>query len=181
MLAQHLEKLEGKSVSPKALDEYKRANEKPDEPFLPFEHKHVLRRRDLLDLFDTSPDLSGNDIDIQRFVRSDDPDTDVQVFWRTLPVNGPTVDEPSPDRRELCNVPVGSIRGFLKEAKSEGFYWDHIDGAWRLIRDPGREIRPGLTILLATSAGGYDWDDLAGRGKGWDESSKAVVTDLRRN
>ena len=174
----HLEFLEGKSVSPRALDEYKRANEKPDEPFLPFEHKHVLRRRDLLDLFDTSPDLSGNDIDIQRFVRSDDPDTDVQVFWRTLPVNGPTVDEPSPDRRELCNVPVGSIRGFLKEAKSEGFYWDHIDGAWRLIRDPGREIRPGLTILLATSAGGYDWDDLAGRGKGWDESSKTVVTDL---
>ena len=52
---------------------------------LPFEHKHVLRRRDLLDLFDTTPDLSGNDIDIQRFVRGDDPDTDVQVFWRDFP------------------------------------------------------------------------------------------------
>ena len=38
--------------------------------------KHVLRRADLLDLFDTSADLAGNEIDISRFVRSD-PERDV--------------------------------------------------------------------------------------------------------
>ena len=38
--------------------------------------KHVLRKADLLDLFDTSSDLGGNEIDISRFVRSD-PERDV--------------------------------------------------------------------------------------------------------
>src|SRR5262249_52987365 len=54
-----LEKLEGKDVSPKALDEFKWK----EKIFLRFEHTHVVRRRDVLGLFDTSPDLSGNDID----------------------------------------------------------------------------------------------------------------------
>jgi CRISPR-associated endonuclease/helicase Cas3 len=38
-----------------------------------------LRRKDLLDLFDTTPDLCGNDLDISRYIRDGD-DTDVQVF-----------------------------------------------------------------------------------------------------
>jgi CRISPR-associated endonuclease/helicase Cas3 len=164
----HLKKLEGQSVSPRALDDYKRANEKPDEPFLPFEHKHVLRRRDLLDLFDTSPDLSGNDIDIQRFVRSDDPDTDVQVFWRDTTADDWDV---SPQRKEICNVPIGSIKAFLKKEKKEGFVWDHLDDEWRPVRDPERDIRPGQTILLPTTVGGYS--EL-----GWDPDSKAAVPPL---
>ena len=106
-------------MSPKALDDYKRANEKPDEPFLPFQHKHVLRCRDLLDLFDTSPDLSGNDIDIQRFVRSDDPDTDVQVFWREVSDSGPAADAATPQRRELCSVPIGHAHPFMEIASGQ--------------------------------------------------------------
>src|SRR5262249_14057984 len=43
-----LEKLEGKGVSPRALDDFKRA----EGITLPFEHTHVIRRRDVLDLFD---------------------------------------------------------------------------------------------------------------------------------
>ncbi|MGQ9652115.1 MAG: type I-G CRISPR-associated helicase/endonuclease Cas3g, partial [Phycisphaerae bacterium] len=31
---------------------------------LTFQHTHVIRKRDLIDLFDTTPDLAGNDIDI---------------------------------------------------------------------------------------------------------------------
>lgn len=166
----HLERLEGQSVSPKALDDYKREHEKPDEPFLPFEHKHVLRRRDLLDLFDTTPDLSGNDIDIQRFVRSDDPDTDVQVFWRDMPDTGPAADEPSPHRLELCNVPVGQARGFLEtlaeKKRGTGFVWDHLDGKWAKL-DP-KQVRPGLVILLPSAAGGYSQ-------LGWDKDSTAAV------
>jgi CRISPR-associated endonuclease/helicase Cas3 len=164
----HLQKLDGQSVSPKALDDYKRANEKPDEPFLPFEHKHVLRRRDLLDLFDTSPDLSGNDIDIQRFVRSDDPDTDVQVFWRELPASGPTPKEPAPERRELCNVPIDDFLKMLTEKKrGSGYIWDHLDGEWVKV-DP-RQVRPGLSIMLPTTAGGYS--ELLG----WDKEVPSVV------
>jgi CRISPR-associated endonuclease/helicase Cas3 len=48
-----------------------------------FVHRYVLRRRDLEELFDTTPDLAGRDIDVSRFIRETD-DLDVQVFWRGL-------------------------------------------------------------------------------------------------
>lgn len=161
---EQLVKLEDRSVSPQALDDFKRT----ESIALPFAHKHVLRRRDLLDLFDTAPDLSGNDIDIQRFVRGDDPDVDVQVFWRDMTAKGWNAD---PQRNELCNVPVGSMKAFLKKGRVEAFVWDHLDDEWRQIRDPEREVRPGLTILLSTAAGGYS--EL-----GWDPVSKAAVHPL---
>jgi CRISPR-associated endonuclease/helicase Cas3 len=162
-----LMELNGQDVSPKALDDFKRQQAIT----LPFKHTHVLRRRDLLELFDTSPDLSGNDIDIQRFVRGDDPETDVGVFWRQLADSGGTTDQPSPQRSELCSVPATAMKAFLKKDKVEGFIWDHIDGEWRQIREPDREIHPGLTVLLPTRVGGYS--EL-----GWDSESKTAVVPL---
>lgn len=158
-----LSKLEGNNVSPKALDDFKR-----DENItLQFEHKHVLRRRDLLDLFDTTPDLSGNDIDIQRFIRSDDPETDVQLFWREF--IGLPEDRSSPARLELCNVPIGQFRKFIEAKKSpDAFIWDHLEDEWKKL-DP-RQIRPGLTILLPTTGGGYS-EEL-----GWNPASSSNVT-----
>ncbi len=47
----------------------------------PFDPPHVIRRKDFLELFDTTPDLAGNDIDVSRFIREGD-ELDVQVFWR---------------------------------------------------------------------------------------------------
>jgi len=172
---QHLNVLNGQDVSPKALDDYKKATEKekPNEPFLKFSHKHVLRRRDLLDLFDTSPDLSGNDIDVSRFVRSDDPNTDVQVFWRAIDPTGPTADQPTEHRSELCNVPVGQARDFLSkiaERKLSGFVWDHIEDEWVKL-DP-RQVRPALTILLPVTAGGYQTE------LGWTGDPKNAVDAL---
>jgi CRISPR-associated endonuclease/helicase Cas3 len=161
---EQLRKLEGESVSPKSLDDFKR-KEKIE---LPFEHLHVLRRRDLVDLFDTSPDLSGNDIDIQRFVRGDDPETDVQVFWREIAGGKPSDEEAYPDRRELCSVPVGDCKAFLEKSKHDGYVWDHLDERWRRLRDPQREVRPGMVILLPSAAGGYSE-------RGWDADSAAPV------
>jgi CRISPR-associated endonuclease/helicase Cas3 len=160
-----LEKLAGKDVSPKALDDFKR-----DEKItLPFEHTHVVRRRDLLDLFDTAPDLSGNDIDVARFIRGDDEQTDLQVFWREVGHDGPLSDEPSPHRRELCNVPISEIKAFLeKRDKRVGYTWDHLEEEWRAIRDSKREVRPGMTILLPTTTGGYST-------VGWDPDSTSTV------
>ena len=43
--------------------------------------RRVIRRKDLDDLFDTDPDLTGFDVDISPYVRDAD-DTDVRVFWR---------------------------------------------------------------------------------------------------
>ena len=161
-----LKELDGKDVSPKELDAFKTQRKIK----LPFQHKHVLRRRDLLDLFDTAPDLSGNDIDIQRFVRSDDPDTDVQVFWRDISEEGPNRDERSPLRRELCGVPVSQFRNFLEslpaKKRSAAYIWDHVDDQWRKV-DPKR-LRPGLVILLPADGGGYS--EL-----GWEPSSAKRV------
>jgi CRISPR-associated endonuclease/helicase Cas3 len=167
---QQLMQLEGKSVSPKALDEFKRSANIT----LPFEHHHILRRRDLLDLFDTTPDLSGNDIDIQRFVRGDDPETDVPVFWRDIPEDGPSKDEPAPHRRELCSVPIGQARDFLKtlaeKKRGSGYVWDHLEEQWVKL-DP-KKLCPGLEVLLPVSAGGYS-EEL-----GWNPEAMAPVISL---
>ena len=45
--------------------------------------RRVIRRKDLDDLFDTDPDLTGFDVDVSPYVR-DAADTDVHVFWRDL-------------------------------------------------------------------------------------------------
>jgi CRISPR-associated endonuclease/helicase Cas3 len=46
----------------------------------PFKPLHVLMREEFEELFDTSPDLSGADIDISRFIRESEEDRDLQVF-----------------------------------------------------------------------------------------------------
>jgi CRISPR-associated endonuclease/helicase Cas3 len=169
----YLRKLDGEGVSPKDLDDFKTA----EKIQLPFEHKHVLRRRDLLDLFDTAPDLSGNDIDIQRYVRGDDAETDVQVFWRDILDDGPNADESSARRDELCSVPVRQAREFLEilaeKKRGAGYIWDHLDEQWVKL-DP-RRLRPGLTILLPVSVGGYDWNQEARSGNGWDATTTKPV------
>jgi len=166
---EQLTELDGSDVSPRSLDEFKRKHSIT----LPFPLTQVLRRRDLIALFDTTPDLSGSDIDVARYVRGDDPETDVQVFWRSVGSDRPTEDEPSPNRRELCNVPIGAMRAFLKRGSERvGYTWDHLENEWRPIRAPERELRPGIAILLSSAAGGYS--DL-----GWDADSTAPVEPVR--
>ena len=49
----------------------------------PFAPSHLLLRREFDELFDTTPDLTGADLDISRFIRSGD-ERDLQVFWIDL-------------------------------------------------------------------------------------------------
>ena len=63
---------------------------------------HTLRRKDLLDLWDTTPDLAGNDLDVSRFIRDAD-DTDVQFYWRDFANAQPPSSFPAPQRAELCS------------------------------------------------------------------------------
>lgn len=159
----HLEGLDGQSVSPKALDDYKLRKEKesPGQPFLLFTHTHVLRRRDLLSLFDTSPDLSGNDIDIKPYVRGDDPDLDVKVFWRDAPPDTSrkwTATErrrQAARREELCNVPVGGFKDFLKADKT-AYRWDFLDNKWKLVgKKDADTVVPGQVFWVLVKRGGY--------------------------
>ncbi|NOY90988.1 MAG: CRISPR-associated endonuclease Cas3'' [Deltaproteobacteria bacterium] len=124
----------------------------------------VVRRRDLLQLFDTTPDLFGNDVDVSRFIR-DDQDTDVQVFWRSFE-GTPAAELPGPGHGELCAVSIGAARDLVekklksKRAKAKGeatkrlwaYAWDRTRGEWARVERP----HPGQVLLLHVSAGGYD-------------------------
>lgn len=130
----------------------------------PFQYKHLLRRKDLLDLFDTTPDLAGADIDISRFIRENE-DHDVQVFWRDLPKAGPDVGEPGPSRDELCSVPVGDIRNIKS---LEAWKWDLLDRKWNKVN----HFVPGFVLMLRREIGGYSKE------KGWTGESKDLPAPL---
>ncbi len=72
-----------------------------------------LRKRDLFDLFDTDPDLSGFDVDVSLYVRDTD-DTDVRLFWRPVEHAAPPEDAPAPSRDELCPAPIGGAKNLVE-------------------------------------------------------------------
>lgn len=145
---------EGLSLSPATLEDVK-VEESVDDPA-------ILRRRDLLDLFDTSPDLSGMDIDISPFIRESDERT-ISVLFRDLPAAAdPRLpDEPAPERDELVRIPRDSL------GKRLCWVVDHVDGGWtkRALRD----VPPGATVMLRCAEGGYDPET------GWDGKVKGAV------
>lgn len=130
---------------------------------LPAPWKHVLRRADILDLFDTSADLGGNEIDISRFVRSD-PERDVYVFWR----HWAGKDTPPPEKMaevddgELCPAPLWDVSPKMVWA------WNAVEGEW----SRPETIYPGMTLLLHVSEGKYTTD------YGWRPESKEGVSPL---
>lgn len=150
--------LEGCSLSPAALERIDGPQETADDPA-------VLRRRDLVDLFDTSPDLSGMDIDIAPFIREDD-ERNVTVVFRDLPADPPAripgEAEPQPQPDELVQVPRLSLRG------RTCWVIEHVDGEW--IRRPARDIAPGATVMLRSSDGGYTAE------LGWDGKAREPVS-----
>lgn len=113
----------------------------------------ILRRKDLLELFDTTPDLTGNDIDVQRWIRNG-RDADVGLFWRQVPASGPDADAKEPRREEICRVPVGMARKFLERQKDRAWVFDPAQERWRQL-DPLRDLRPGNEIMIRSDAGGY--------------------------
>jgi CRISPR-associated endonuclease/helicase Cas3 len=130
---------------------------------------HVLRRADLLELFDTTPDVFGNDIDVSRFIRQAD-DHDVQVFSRIWDGRRPDADRIGrPSRDELCPAPIGDVAKLTTEgdAQRRPWLWDHLQGEWRATEK--RDIRPGGVFLLQCKSGCYSED------AGWDARSKQEV------
>lgn len=112
----------------------------------------IIRRKDLIELFDTTPDLSGNDIDVARFIR-DRRDRTVQVAWREITDNKPLGR--SPYREELCDVPIADLKAWLKNRQA--WRLDHLSRG----RDPwtrctASDLRDGIEVVLDASDGGYD-------------------------
>ena len=125
----------------------------------------VLRQHHLDDLFDTDPDLSGGHLDVSRFVRGDGGNLDVAVIWRALDNVDPE-NTPAPHPDEICKVSLADLRELGRKLGSDNRGWllglqrsRRRSGAWRETRLNDPSIRPGDTLMLNVSAGGYD-DDL---------------------
>lgn len=138
----------------------------------PYAPSHLLLRRELDELFDTTPDLTGAQLDIGRFIRGGD-DRDVQVFWHDVPLRaegskarGAPPRTYRPRRAELCSVPFLDVRNWLcgEESKSQrkprlranmrAWVWDWIDGEWQTATRAA--ILPGRIVCVAADCGGYD-------------------------
>lgn len=122
----------------------------------------ILRRRDLLSLFDTAPDLSGSHADVSQFVRSADPETDIYILWRDWK-KGEQPPQPRGHAAEMCRVPIGAAKRFI--AQKEKWRYDYIEEEWR----PAGEVVPGAAVLLRSEYGGYTSTE------GFDASSNLPV------
>ncbi len=136
----------------------------------PYTPRHLLLRRELDELFDTTPDLTGADLDISRFIRSGD-ERDLQVFWLDVPadIKGKPRNAPSrrrrPGRDELCAVPFLRARDWLcgdetttsRKPRLRGgvraWVWDWLDGEWA-VAERGL-LTPGRVVCVAADVGGY--------------------------
>lgn len=123
----------------------------------PYEPRFVPHDKDLFDLFDTTPDLTGADVDISRFIR-DGEELDIQVFWRKLSGGDTPLKKDRPHRRELCPVPFRRFRELLPALRKAGRIWRrNYRKGWEGIdaRD-SEQVYPGQIFLLERSCGGYD-------------------------
>ncbi len=140
-----LECLDGMTVTPESLSGMAVEVRKPI--YL------IPRRRDLIELFDTLPDLSGNDIDVSRFIR-ETQDLDVEVAWVDMPEGGPREDQKPPLAAERCAVPIGVVRDRSRGlGERRAWRYDHIAESW--VRVDARDVRPGMLLLLDRKGGGY--------------------------
>ncbi len=165
-------------VSPSQLEAFEEAHPELLPRLYPFDPKHLLLRHELDELFDTSPDLSGADIDISRFIRSGD-ERDLQVFWEDIaPGENPSEDILA-TREALCAVPFLVAREWLCGKGSQllkgmrAWVWDWLEGVWR--KAESRDFFPGRTFLVARNCGGYDTST------GWDGKSTLPVEPIRRS
>jgi CRISPR-associated endonuclease/helicase Cas3 len=124
----------------------------------------VIRPDDFFELFSTEPDLAGGFTNVAQFVRDQDRNVDVRVFWREFdPAKIAQPNESAPLREELCSVPFFEFRQFVGKGHAV-WEWNFEMGKWESRR--ASEIQPGMTLLLPKSAGGYQPD------VGWTGDSK---------
>lgn len=133
----------------------------------------VLRRRDLLDLYDTSGDLSGLDIDVSRFIRDGD-NRDVFLFWREWSSDRPPLELKAPGHGELCKVSKLEARDLVAKGKLVLWQLDDLRGTkaeWRSVR--ASDLATGRTYLAHVSQGHYTSK------AGWSPNSGERVRELK--
>jgi len=168
-------------VAPLHLEAFEEAHPDLLQGLYPFDPQHLLLRHELNELFDTTPDLSGADIDVSRFIRSGE-ERDLHVFWAEVPEKKDPPPELRATREALCAVPFLKARDWLcgKESTStkyprlkkgmHAWVWDWLDGRWRSAER--RDLYPGQTVLVEAGCGGYQLD------KGWTPDSTETVSSV---
>ena len=114
------------------------------------------RAIDVHGLFSTEPDVFGGFTDVSPFVRNQDENADVTVFWRKWRAGAELrrpegLTGPAFTRDEGCTVAIGRLREFLE--KKNAWIWDDGSEAWQRVRAP--DIRPGMLVMLRCDDGGY--------------------------
>ncbi|MEX1028060.1 MAG: DEAD/DEAH box helicase [Candidatus Paceibacterota bacterium] len=127
-----------------------------------YDYIHLLTRQEFDELFDTTPDLTGADLDISRFIRSGD-ERDVYVCWTNLDWEDAEKANPpasmQPLRHGLCPVPVYRAKkwlfakGKLKD-KCRAWAWSYMDSMWQPLKEDS--CYPGQVVLVDAAFGGYD-------------------------
>lgn len=138
----------------------------------PYAPKSIVLERDVHELFDTTPDITGSCIDVSRFIR-DGEDRDLMVFWRDLTElanSGKSSlgrkEIPRPQSQELCRVPFLTAQEWLcgKSTKTNprlrlkdkirAYVWDFAAARWETV--VRGKLIPGSIICIDSSVGGYD-------------------------
>ena len=144
----------------------------------PYQPRHLLLRHEWDELFDTTPDLTGADVDISRFIRASD-ECDLQIFWMEIPKGESPPPDLQPSREALCAVPSSKAREWLcgKETRTKkaphlkegmrAWVWDWLANEWRQAKRA--DMLPGRIILVDARCGGYT------RQFGWDPESTEPV------
>lgn len=131
------------------------------------------RAIDVHGLFSTEPDVFGGFTDVSPFIRSQDENADVTVFWREWHSGAELrrseeLTGPAFARDERCAVAIGKLREFLE--KRSAWIWDDKREAWESVR--ARDIRPGMLVMLRRDDGGYS------RELGWTGNKNDQLDDV---
>ncbi len=153
------------NIGPRVLRDHLEAlSDKRRAALFPRPTGSVIRKKDVLELFNTTADLTGSDLDVSPFIREAD-ERNVQVFWRDWQSKDPNIPtpQPAPRRNELCSAPLNKdSEAWFRKKKI--YRWDFLEGRW----DTPDAIVPGQVYLLHCSAGGYDTE------LGWDPDAQDV-------
>ncbi len=142
----------------------------------------VLRRTDFIGLFDTSPDLSGADVDVAPYVRDAD-DLDAEVTWANWTPGEDGAPDPevkAPPAGYRCRVPLPDVARLAKDRKA--WRLDQVAGKWTRVAAAGpSRARPGEVLLVNAADGGYDPEtgfDLSAPGPVEDSPDLLTTADL---
>lgn len=131
----------------------------------------VLRERDFIDLFDTSPDLTGNDFHIEPYIRDID-DMDALLAWVDLDNTKPSPDTAIPEPRLRCRVPLHAITALIKKSGRRAALWSYDPGDREWVElSAARPPRPGEILLTDRKSGWYSTEF------GFDPTTSGTVTD----